>query len=169
MSEKDRHLDEQRIILSLVDENDLNPLEREHLKVCSHCLASRDLLATQLHGLSREASRWTPSPRRKAVLPASDTERGTAWTGRWYVGLATAAACAALIIALSWPHLFTGNVRPYGDVTLASETAADTRLMAEAGNLEDNSLPESLQAFVPDYGFPDDDDDFQGFVVPGDA
>ena len=48
------HLDVQRIIASLVDESDLAAQEREHLKVCPICSASRRHLAAQLHGLSEE-------------------------------------------------------------------------------------------------------------------
>ena len=167
--DRNSHLDEQRIIISLIDENDLNPSEREHLKACPLCSASRDRLTTQLHGLSREVTRWTPSSRRKVVLPASETERGRGWIGRWYVGLAAATACLALIVALSWPHLFTGSLRPFGEVTITAETAADAKLLAEASDLEDNSLPASFQDIVPDIGSPDDDGDFEEFMVPGDA
>ena len=163
------HLDVQRIIASLVDENDLAAQEREHLKVCPICSASRRHLAAQLHGLSEEAIRWTPSPRRKVALPEAGVLRGSGWKGRWYAGLATAAACLVLIITLTLPHLFTGNLQPYGKLNLAAEMAADEMLIAATKDIEENCLPASLQEIVPDTGSTDDYDDFLDLVAPVDA
>ncbi len=163
------HLDEQRIIASLVDENDLAAQEREHLKVCPICSASRHHLAAELHGLSEAAMRSTPEPRRRFALPEAEVLRGSGWAGRWYVGLATAAACLVLVITLTVPHLFTGNLQPYGKLNLADETAADEMLIAATEDIEENGLPASLQEIVPDTGSTDDNDDFLDFAAPVDA
>ena len=163
------HLDIQRIIASLVDESDLAAQEREHLKVCPICSSSRNHLAVQLHGLSEEAIRWTPEPRRRVTLPAIEVFRGSGWKGRWYAGLATAAACLVLVITLTLPHLFTGNKQPYGELNLAAEMAADEMLIATTEDIEENCLPASLQEIVPDTGSTDDNDDFLDFVAPVDA
>ena len=163
------HLDVQRIIVSLVDESDLAAQEREHLKVCPICSSSRNHLAVQLHGLSEEAIRWTPEPRRRVTLPAIEVLRGSGWKGRWYAGLATAAACLVLIITLTLPHLFTGNLQPYGKLNLVAEMAADEMLIAATKDIEENCLPASLQEIVPDTGSTDDNDDFLDFVAPVDA
>jgi hypothetical protein len=167
---RNEHLDEQRIIASIVDENDLAAQEREHLKDCPICSASRRQLAVQLHGLSEEAMRYTPDPRRRVALPATEVLGGIGWKGRWYAGLATAAAaCLVLVITLSLPHLFTGNLHPYGKLNLATEMAADEMLIAAAKDIEENGLPASLQGIVPDTGPTDDNDDFPDFADPVDA
>lgn len=163
------HLDEQRIIASLVDENDLAAQEREHLKGCPICSASRHHLAAQLGCLSEDAIRWTPAPRRRFALPDAEVLRGRSWAGRWYAGLATAAACLMLLITLILPHLFTGNLQPYGKLNLAAEMAADEMLIAATKDIEENGLPASLQEIVPDTGSTDDIDDFLDFVAPVDA
>jgi hypothetical protein len=163
------HLDVQRIIASLVDESDLGAQEREHLKVCPICSASRNHLALQLHGLSEEAIRWMPEPRRRFTLPAIEVFRGSGWKGRWYAGLATAAACLVIVITLTLPHLFTGNKQPYGELNLAAEMAADEMLIAATKDIEENCLPASLQEIVPETGSTDDNDDFLDFVAPVDA
>jgi hypothetical protein len=161
------HLDIQRIIASLVDENDLAAQEREHLKVCPVCSASRHHLAAQLDCLSEEAMRFTPDPRRRFTLPEAEVRSG--WKGRWYAGLATAAACLVLIITLTLPHLFTGNLQPYGKLNLAAEMEADEMFLATTEDIEENCLPVSLQEIVPDTGPTDDNDDFLDFVAPVDA
>ena len=163
------HLDEQRIIASLVDENDLAAQEREHLKVCPICSASRNHLAAELHGLSEVAMRSTPAPRRRFALPEAEVLRGRGWALRWYVGLATAAACLVLVITLTVPHLFTGNLQPYGKLNLTDEMAADEMLIAATEDIEENGLPASLQEIVPDTGSTDDNDDFLDFAAPVDA
>jgi hypothetical protein len=166
---RNAHLDEQRIIAAIVDENDLAAQEREHLKVCPICSASRNLLAARLDCLSKEAIRWTPAARIRVTLPATEVLRGGGWKGRWYAGLATAAACLMLIITLSLPHLFTGNQQPYGKLNLAAEMVADEMLIAATRDIEENCLPASLQEIVPDTGSADDNDDFLDFVAPVDA
>ena len=163
------HLDEQRIIAALVDENDLAAQEREHLKVCPICSASRDQLSAQLHGLSDAAMRYTPEPRRRFALPEAEVLRGRSWAGRWYVGLAAAAACLVLVITLTLPHLFTGNLQPYGKLNLADETAADEMLIAATQDIEEDGLPASLQGIIPDTDPADDNDDFLDFAAPLDA
>jgi hypothetical protein len=163
------HLDVQRIIASLVDENDLAEQEKEHLKVCPICSASRHHLAAQLDGLSEEAIRWTPEPRRRVTLGEAEVLRGRGWAGRWYVGLATAAACLVLIITLTVPHLFTGNLQPYGKLNLAAEMEADEMFIATTEDIEENCLPASLREILPDTGSTDDNDDFLDFVAPVEA
>jgi hypothetical protein len=163
------HLDIQRIIASLVDESDLAAQEREHLKVCPICSASRNHLAAQLHGLSEEVIKWTPDPRKRVILPATEVFRGSSWKGRWYAGLAAATACLLLIVTLTLPNLFTGNLQPYGKLNFADEMAADEMLIAATEDIEENSLPDSLQEIVPDTGSMDDNDDFLDFAAPVDA
>jgi hypothetical protein len=164
------HLDVQRIIASFVDENDLTQLEREHLKDCPICSASHRRLAEQLQGLSEEAMRFTPEPRRRVALPETEVPESI-WRLRWYTGLVSAAAaCLVLIITLSSLHLFTGSVHPYGKLSLAAETAADEMFIATTKDIEENSLPASIQEIVPDTGALDDnDDDFLDFAAPAEA
>jgi hypothetical protein len=163
------HLDIQRIIASLVDESDLAAQEREHLMACPICSASRKHLAAQLRGLSEEAMRSTPIPRKRFALPEAEVLRGRGWAARWYVGLATAAACLVLVITLIVPHLFIGNQQPYGKLNLAAEMDADEMFIATTEDIEEDSLPVSLQEIVPDTGSTDDNDDFLDFAAPVDA
>jgi hypothetical protein len=166
---RNAHLDIKRIIASLVDESDLAAQEREHLKDCPICSASRNHLAAQLHGLSEEAMRSTPAPRKRFAMPEVEVIRGRGWAGRWYVGLATAAACLVLVVTLALPHLFTGNPQPYGKLNLAAEMEADEMFIATTEDIEEDSLPVSLQEIVPDTSSMDDNDDFLDFAAPVDA
>ena len=102
-------------------------------------------------------------------MPATEVFRGSIWKGRWYAGLAAAIACLVLIITLTLPNLFTGNLQPYGKLNLADEMAADEMLIAATEDIEENSLPASLQEIVPDTGSMDDNDDFLDFAAPVDA
>ncbi len=74
-----------------------------------------------------------------------------------------------LVIALTVPHLFTGNLQPYGKLDLAAEMEADEMFIATTEDIEDNSLPASMQEIVPDTGSTDDNDDFLDFASPVDA
>jgi hypothetical protein len=85
------------------------------------------------------------------------------------VGLAAAAACLVLIITLTVPHLFTGNLQPYGKLNLAAEMEADEMFIATTEDIEENCLPASLQEIVPDTDSTDDNDDFLDFVAPVEA
>jgi len=164
------HLHEKRIIASLVDLNDLDHSEREHLKDCPVCLAARNEMAARLERLPSEALRWTPAPGRKFALPAVEEQKAGAWSGRWYVVLATASVCLALIVMFAWPNFKNGTLLPYGKLDLAQETAADEIFIAETRAIIENSLPSSMQEMVPDPGQAEDnDDDYLDFYAPEDA
>jgi hypothetical protein len=113
--------------------------------------------------------RFTPDSRRRFTLPATEVFRGSGWNNRWYAGLAAAVACLVFVITLTLPHLFTGNLHPYGKLNLAAEMAADEILIATTDVIVENGLPASLQEIVPDTGSTDDNDDFLDFVAPVDA
>jgi len=166
----DSHLSEKRIVASLVDMADLDASEREHLKGCPVCQASRNSLSARLDGLSAEAARWTPTPRRRFALPEKEMMKAVPWAKRWYVGLATLAACLTLIITFTWPLWNSGNVNPYGKLNLTQETAADERFMAATRDMVDNSLPSSLQAIIPETDATDENnDDYLDFFAPEDV
>lgn len=161
------HLEEQRIMVSLIDTDDLTPAERDHLANCTACSAFRHRLAAQLDGLADAAVRHTPDRRRRVTLPALEDAPGRGWTG-WYVGLAATAAGVALLVVLLWPHLYSGSLRPYGDVSLAAETAADAKLMAEVDDIAEGKLSGPYRNIVPDPGV-DEGGDFLDFVAPLDT
>lgn len=161
------HLEERRIMASLIDKADLTPAERDHLTNCATCTASRHRLAARLDGLADAAVRHTPDRRRRVTLPALEDAPERGWTG-WYVGLAATAASVALLVALLWPHLYSGSLGPYGDVSLAAETAADAKLMAEVDDIAEGKLSGPYRNIVPDPGV-DEGGDFLDFVAPLDT
>jgi hypothetical protein len=164
------HLKQDRITRAVIDEAGLASAERDHLEHCPVCAAEKQRLAAQLRGLSVSAEKFTPAPRLKIALPASEPATGMGWIGRWYTTPAAVAVCLALFIALFWPHLFTRDVRPYGNVNLMVETAADAKLLAEVHDLEASDLPVSLAEIAPDPGVAlDTDEDFLDFMTSADA
>jgi hypothetical protein len=162
------HLGGERIVIAVIDENDLTPAEKHHVKTCPICSGAKQTLATQLLRLSEATKRYTPDQQRKVILPAEKEAIGKGWISRWNMGLVAAAACLVLIIAISLPHLFTGGSLPYGNVNLVAETAADAKLMAEVKDLEESALPGSLQNVAPDPGAGiDSDEDTLDLMAPG--
>jgi hypothetical protein len=162
------HLGEDLIARAIIDEADLTPTERDHLKQCPACTDMVRRFTEQLDGLSRKAIQYTPDQPRKVALPAFEARTGTEWPGRWYLGFAGAAASLALILALLWPHLFTRGALPGTNVEFVREMAADTKLIADIQDLEEDGLPASFREIVPDHSTTVDDD-FLDFVIPVDV
>ncbi len=159
----ERHLDDERILASLVDENDLTPGERSHLGACAECSSRLRTLNATLSGLTEMASRSTPFSAGTVSLPENAGARPMAKLMSWSMGLAF--AMAAIVVAgvyllgrIHGPGVFDAS-------GLADEARRDALLIAEVRSLEDNPLPEPYRHMVPDPGVRLDDAFFD-FLVP---
>ena len=173
---KEEHLNEDQIIMSVVDEDDLPESVKSHLKACPLCQEQRRGLMSQLDKMGGMAKDLAPQP--KAGPLAYPKPWGPkpwdagAWQrvfSRWPV-FASALACF-LIIAGIWGLMLLQG--PEGkpqvrQVNIASDSSVEQRV-AEMVFIED-LLEESA---LPDYyldiavASPEDfDDEFLEFVVP---
>ena len=101
---KDQHLDEDRIIVSIVDENDLPKQLKGHLEACPVCQERRGALMAQLEGMGHMAKELAPRPQ-SISLPEPKVSWGLSF--RWPV---VASGLASLvIIAAVWGLMFSGG------------------------------------------------------------
>jgi hypothetical protein len=162
------HLAENRILTAFIDRADLSPAEREHLEHCAACGNAVQALAGQLRRVSDEARRHTPESRVKVSLPEREERTWFDLTRKWIAAPALAAACMALLIIFLQPGPFA--TRPYGNVSLAEEAAADALFMAEINDIQNGGLSASLGEVeaVSVLGL-DADDDFPDDLIPIDT
>lgn len=159
MKETRAHLNEEQIVLSLVDENDLPEAMRRHLKECLTCRNRRKSLAAELDHLGKMASELAPVPQRKPVVSSRKSRR---FSFRFPV-FASAVAVLVLAVFLFRVVLFTDSSRQHIDANLA--TQADVRLYLVGELLAESPLPECYRDItLGSYSY--FDDDFLEFVAP---
>lgn len=164
------HLDESRILKAFIDRADLSPSEREHLDHCDACERSIRALAGQLRRIGDEARKHTPASRVQVSLPAMEATTWLGPAGKWIAGPALAAACIALLVVFFQPGLFT-TPRPFGNVSLAAEAAADALLMAEIDDIQQGGVAFSMGDAAAEpaaTGF-DEDENFFDDLIPIDT
>lgn len=161
------HIGKERILTAFIDRADLSPSEREHLQHCPACEYEIQALDGQLRRLSDEARRYTPEMKVKIALPEPETHTWWGWAGKWIGAPVLAAACVALILVFFQPQLVS-NPRPYGDVSLAVEKAADARLMAEISDIEEGVVSTPVDDATP-TPIINADEDYLDDIIPDDV
>lgn len=159
--DRERHLAEERISISLVDGGWLTQEEKDHLDTCPECAGRRDRLLSSLAALSQTARRHTPAPPRRVVLPAEAPLNPMAWLMRWSMGLAFALA-GVLIVAVYIMGQFHGRGPGFPD---AAEADRDALLLAQVRSLEDDPLPRAYKYIIPEVDLRLDEEFFD-FLIP---
>lgn len=160
MKSKDLHLNEDQVIRSVVDENDLPAAARDHLSTCLSCKREKGQIEQELTSLGRMAKESAPLPRQEIRLPFHKP-RGL-WS--WRPALATGLAVVLLIAGIWWSSLVTTSKEKM-TAQIILEAEKDRQLMAEIDALEEY-VPSD---FYPDISWesdPDYFDEFLEFVVP---
>jgi hypothetical protein len=158
MKDRDTHLNEDQIIVSLMDENDLTEDMKGHLLACPACQEKRTALISELENLGKMAKDLTPLPKRKPVLPVRESRR-------FGVGLPIFAAgsIAAVVIAFLGSIVFFNEPSKQMGAQLSTETGADFYLMDDI--FGESALPEYyLDIAGASYSY--FDDEFLEFIVP---
>jgi len=158
MKDKNIHLKEDQILLSLVEENDLSEEKRKHLKKCSVCRERKTSLLTELQHLGEMADAFTPVHKKKPALPVKQPGPQRFRLPILGTGFATAVLVAILVSV----HLFSDSSRQMQtDLTLEREVQMG--LFEEI--LVESALSEQYLDMTPSsYSFLDDE--FLEFVVP---
>jgi hypothetical protein len=167
-TDKGSHLEQGRIMASIVDERELTALERQHLQACAECTAARAHLASQLEGMARDAARNTPPFRKRIVLPEEHPARPLAWETQWALGVAAVTATVLVVAVVLLRVWFPAGLGGITAMELAREAEHDRALLAEVRALEENPLPAAYQEIIPE---PDLalDDDFFNYIIPLDG
>jgi len=158
MENKSMHLNEDQILVSLVDENDLPEDLKSHLQACPICQEKKITLISELENLGKTAKAFTPLPRQKPVLFLQKS--------RYYIfrrPVFTAGFSMILIImCLISFQLFTDSSKQI-TTRLAMETEEDLYLLEDI--LEESALPVYYLDIAVTFNsyF---DDEFLEFITP---
>ena len=106
------HLNEDKILLSLVDKNDLSEEMRNHLEDCKACRDKRASLLSELECLGKMAGEFTPEPRKRPILQVQETRRKRFHFPVFATGLASAVLvvflCSVTLLSDSPEQMKTG-------------------------------------------------------------
>ena len=153
-----QHLDEDQIILSIVDENDLPRKHRNHLETCPTCQERKGVLIAQLEGMGHIARELAPRPR-SISLPEPKVSWGLSF--RWPV-VASGLASLVIIVAV-WGLMFLGG--PQLEVAPGPAGQQVVGLSFIDDILEDPVLPVYYQDIAV-ASFEYFEDAFMDFVIP---
>jgi len=158
MKDKSMHLNEDQILLSLVDENDLSGDIKGHLLECPVCQEKKTALMSELEHLGEMAKDFTPLPQQKPVLVFREHLHFSFRLRVIGAGFAVALIIACLLSLV----LFTDSSKQM-TARLSTEMEADLYLMDDI--LEESALPEYyLDIDVASHSY--FDDEFLEFVAP---
>ncbi len=158
MKDKNPHLSEDQILLSLVDENDLSDHMKNHLLSCSVCQDKKGILEFDLERLGRMAKDFTPLPRKKPVLSLRKSHRFG-----FRLPLFEAVLAVFLIIDFLWSQAYFTDPSKQMGAQLWTEAKVGLYLIDDI--LEESALPEYyLDIAVASYSYLDDE--FLEFIVP---
>ncbi|NVM22244.1 MAG: hypothetical protein HWN68_10755 [Desulfobacterales bacterium] len=163
MNSKNLHLNEDQVIRSVVDENDLTATVGSHLSTCLVCQGKKQQIEQQLSTLGRMARELAPLPRREVRLPFDKPRSLWSWRPVFVAGF----AAVLLIAGICWYALVTTSQEKMMS-QIMRETKKDEQLMAEIYALEEYA-PVDL---YPDISAESDVgyfDEFLRFVSPLEA
>ncbi len=132
MNSKNLHLNEDQVIRSVVDENDLPATVRNHLSTCLVCQGKKQQIEQELSTLGGMASQFAPLPRREVRLPVYKPRSLWSWRPVFAVGFA-----AVLLIAGIWWYALVTTSQEKMMSQIMWETKQDEQLMAEIYALEE--------------------------------
>ncbi|QTA90670.1 hypothetical protein [Desulfonema magnum] len=158
MKSKTIHLDEDQLIWSVVDENDLAPAVRNHLSSCPVCQERKRHFEQELNNLGNMTKAFSPLPREKPV-PVVQIFRN--WLRPAFV---SGFALVLLIMGIWWSSPFP--VSQENRMTQAvGEMEDDSQLVVEIRVVEEYALPDLYMDIAGEsYGY--FGDEFLEFVVP---
>jgi len=161
MKDKDIHLNEDQILVSLVGEEDLSVEKRRHLLDCDVCQAKRMTLMSELERLGEMARDFAPLPEKKVVIPLREPRHFSFRLPAFAAGLAL-----IVLIASVWSLMFFAD----SSKQMSQMTAQLSRGTEISLDLVDDILGESilpqyyLDIFAASYSY--FDDEFLEFLVP---
>jgi hypothetical protein len=151
MKNQDEHLNEDRIIRAIVDENDLTTTQQKHLSNCSTCQKEKQEFEQVLSRMGDMSQELVP-PRRSFVFSPQESR---SWF-RWQPALATGLVIVLVIIGIWWSPLFK-KFQGNGSVHIVQTIEGDQQFVAEITLVEDYALPDGYLYIL---GTSDEDDYF---------
>jgi hypothetical protein len=157
MKDKGMHVNEDRILLSIVDGDDLSEDMKDHLTACPLCRAKRMALTCDLERLGEMAKEFTPLPRKGPVRPLWKPHRFPLRLPVFAAGFAV-----VLVIACLWSLSLFTHPSKQRMPPVSTEVKADLSLIDDI--VEGSDVPEYYLDIADTYGY--FDDRFLEFLVP---
>ena len=168
MKNQDVHLNEDKIIRAIVDENDLTTSERNHLSKCSICQKGKQEFEQVLHRMGDMSQELVPSPQRRFIVHSQKSRSSF----RWQPALVTGCVMVLLVVGI-WKSSLFKKFQENGSVQIVQTMESDQHRLAAVTLVEDYALPDVYQDIIgisdeEDYADYDDyyDDEFLEFVLP---
>ena len=160
MNNKNDHLNENRFILAVIDENDLHPNEIDHLAACSVCRAEKKGFERELENLGRVAKDFAPLSKPKPALILNKKNVLRPFRPVFVTGLALTLLTAFILWSTTDVFAPKNITSPH-----LAEIETDRHLLAEIEDLETFALsvgyweiPSEINGYM--------DDDFINFIAP---
>ncbi|MBF0225487.1 MAG: hypothetical protein HQK76_08545 [Desulfobacterales bacterium] len=149
MDNYNQHLNEDIIIMSIIDKNNIDVFAKKHLKICNYCAGKRVELINQLSAFSTIAKKATPLPSSICVLDFT-------YPSTWFKPIF---ALGFILIMLFSSVYFGRNNNSESDLNFDTDITQEILLIDQWG-LPDYYI--DISASNGDYL----DDDFIKFVAP---
>ena len=150
MKNQDIHLNDDRLVRAIVDENDLTTTEQNHLSNCSTCQKEKQELEQVLHRMGDMSQELVPSPQRRFIF----TPQNSRSSFRWQPALATGCVIVLLMMGIWWSPLFK-RFQENGSVQITQKIESDQQFVGEISLVEDYALPDRYLYII---GTSDEDD-----------
>ena len=159
----EKHLTEEQIIRSVIDETGLPRRIKDHLAGCPECREQKVCFERDLKALGDTAVQFAPHPKRRVVLPET-REKSLGWFAGHHSWALASAVCVVLVVFfLGWN--FFVRLPQERIAGVEEEIQKDGQFMAEINKLVENPLPQVYQA-ISGEGYAEVDEDMMDFVVP---
>lgn len=163
MINKERHLNDDQIIVAVVDRNDLSPSQQNHLSTCSSCQKKKQALEQVLIRMGDLSHEWVPSPRRRFSLDLQKSPRFF----RWQPVLLTGLAMVVFMLGIWWNPLLK-RFQDHGPLHMVKTIESEHAFLADMTWADDHALPDRYLHIIgssddDDYDNSDDDNDSDDF------
>ncbi len=136
------HLDEERIIAAVVDEQGLNFAARRHLAECTDCRARRQAIEGDLARFGKLSRENAPLPlKRPRIADTGARWLRPAWRLRPSIGMGLLAASLLAFLLSPYLHQYLGRGKGVAMEKIYLEMLQDERFIAEIKTLEEDPFP----------------------------
>jgi predicted anti-sigma-YlaC factor YlaD len=164
VNQKRIHLEEDRIMASVIDEADLSPAEKEHLSECSGCREKKEKIQEEFALLGNLSEQFAPEPKRPFLRKKREPRPFLTSAFGWKLSLASA---VAVLFAITATWYFSKPLRLQNSRQNAAEwtAATDQELMSEINAMAEDAFPRTYLYITGEYhkGL---NDEFIRFIVP---
>ena len=161
---KDQHLNDDQLIITIVEADDLPSGVREHLDSCHQCRLAVQQFENELSILGEAARQFSPTPKHRMTLPVERQTQKVFGSWKWRVSFGAAFSAVLVFVILWWSGLTNTTING-GVNSLSGELWEDEDLMTEISRLSENPLPQLYMEITGDTD-PEFQDDFMEFVDP---